>query len=452
MDYSLVSQGLKWGGNSYGTSGGVIQWSPWTTNFGGEAFVFNQTLSAAMTAEINQAMRAWEAVANIRFQQTSDNASLNTTGLRIGLGAGDGAGGTEGLARRYTPSSDNITKAAQIWLDSGEGWHTVNGRVVDSGGNSFYQVVLHEIGHVLGLAHYDGGLSVMNTAVNNLTQLQAGDIAGIQYIYGSNTASPDLVSNIRNVEADARTGATKLMPGELMLVHYSLTNQSTTTATEAKAVGFYLSTDATIDSSDLSLGSLTLSDNIATLTQLDVATYVRIPTNLAPGTYYVGIEADQTKQIAESNEGNNFSQGFVVTIGNGVQALTHDEVVSFARLYNAGFGRDFDTAGLNYWIDMAEGGQALGQIALNFLYSQEFTQRYGSVATMSNSTFIDVMYQNVLHRAGEAAGVSYWIGRLDQGLSKETTLQSFAASAENIDATQKLEAIREVSSGYWDLV
>lgn len=452
-DYRLVNQGIKWGGATYGTPGGTIYWSNWTRNFGGEAFQFSSGLSAQMVQEAEAAMRAWEAVANVTFVRVNDGASLNTTGLRLGMGSGDGPGGTEGLARRYSPMADNTTRAAQIWIDSGEGWQIRNGRVVDSGGNSFYQIALHEIGHVLGLAHYDGAVTVMNTAVNNITQLTAGDIAGVQYIYGPRAGQVDLTANVRSVDVDTRDGSTMHELGSLALVHYSLTNNSATTTTTAGTVGFYLSRDSVIDAGDRYLGSLSLDDTtIGTLTQLDVATYTRLPTDIATGEYFIGILADQDRMVTESNEGNNYSNGFAITIGiEGLKPLTPQEAFGLARLYNAGFGRNFDAAGLNYWIDRAEAGLPNAAIAANFLDSQEFTNRYGDDDTMSNTQFVNVMYQNVLKRAGETGGVSFWVNSMNGGMSRETVLMNFAASPENIANTPTIDTLQQIRLGYWDI-
>ena len=451
VDFSLVTQGLKWGSAGYGTPGGTISWSNWTRNFGGEAFSFSSGLSAQMLVEVEQAMRAWEAVANVSFVKTSDNSGLNTAGLRFGMGAGDGAGGVEGLAKRYS-LSDNLTKAAQVWIDSAEGWQVRNGKVVDSGGNSFYQVVLHEIGHVLGLAHFDGVTTVMNTVVNNLTQLTAGDIAGIQYIYGAKGGLADLTANIRSVEIDARSGATIHEPGALALVHYSITNISATSEASAGAVGFYLSKDSIIDGSDIFLGSLGLDDRIGTLTQLDVATYTHLPTNIATGDYYIGIRADQDGAVAEGNEGNNYSAGYKITIGiGGLTPLSPQEAFGIARLYNAGFGRNFDAPGLNYWIDRAEAGMSASAIAGFVLDSQEFTGKYGDDDGMTNAQFVNIMYQNVLKRAGEVGGVTFWINSMNGGMSRESVLMNFAASPENIANTPAIQTLHQVSPGYWDI-
>jgi hypothetical protein len=43
----------------------------------------------------------------------------------------------------------------------------------------------------------------------------------------------------------------------------------------------------------------------------------------------------------------------------------YEEVIDIALLYEAGLGRQYDTAGLNYWIDFYE-SSPINNIAYNF--------------------------------------------------------------------------------------
>ncbi|MYN09781.1 DUF4214 domain-containing protein ['Massilia aquatica' Lu et al. 2020] len=99
------------------------------------------------------------------------------------------------------------------------------------------------------------------------------------------------------------------------------------------------------------------------------------------------------------------------------------------RLYQAAFDRQPDLVGLGYWIAMADQGLAMRGIASSFIGSQEFTDRYG--AKLSNETFVAQLYQNVLHRPYEQAGFDYWTGVLKLGVTREDVLLGFADSGEN---------------------
>jgi len=142
------------------------------------------------------------------------------------------------------------------------------------------------------------------------------------------------------------------------------------------------------------------------------------------------------------------SKGFEVTSRSGavvqlddierVMFTDSDEVVAISldgdlgqafRLYTAAFGRVPDMGGLGYWLHAAEHGVSLGDMARSFIASKESTDLYG--AHPDNSAFLNSLYQNVLHRDGDAGGAAYWMGRLAGGAERGDVLAAFSESAEN---------------------
>lgn len=82
------------------------------------------------------------------------------------------------------------------------------------------------------------------------------------------------------------------------------------------------------------------------------------------------------------------------------------------RLYRAYFLRIPDKGGLTYWIRQRRvNGKKLNAISDSFASSSEFKTKYGS---LTNRAFVELVYQNVLGRTGEASGVAYWTSRLDR--------------------------------------
>jgi hypothetical protein len=87
-------------------------------------------------------------------------------------------------------------------------------------------------------------------------------------------------------------------------------------------------------------------------------------------------------------------------------------IAPVARLYFAYFLRIPDYPGLNFWIGYYRAGNSLEAISNAFAGSAEFTDTYGS---LDNGQFVNLVYQNVLGRAPDAAGFDFWKGRLDSG-------------------------------------
>jgi hypothetical protein len=99
------------------------------------------------------------------------------------------------------------------------------------------------------------------------------------------------------------------------------------------------------------------------------------------------------------------------------------------RLYFAYFDRAPEPAGLDYWVDRRDAGTAsLASISSFFSKSAEFTATYGGT---TNAQFVTLVYQNVLDRDPEPAGLAYWKGRLDQGtITRGNLMLAFSESLE----------------------
>jgi Ca2+-binding RTX toxin-like protein len=101
------------------------------------------------------------------------------------------------------------------------------------------------------------------------------------------------------------------------------------------------------------------------------------------------------------------------------------------RMYEAALDRVPDAGGLRYWVAMVDGGASLKDIAGGFLNSPEFKTNVG--ANLSDAAFVDALYQNVLERPGEQAGLDYWTGLLASGAAtRSDVLIGFSESPENV--------------------
>jgi hypothetical protein len=103
------------------------------------------------------------------------------------------------------------------------------------------------------------------------------------------------------------------------------------------------------------------------------------------------------------------------------------------RLYQATLDRAPDLTGFTNWSGRLADGMALQTVISGFVNSPEFQNTYGN---LTNSGFVEQLYQNVLDRPSDANGLANWTARMDGGMTKSEVVQGFAQSAEFIAATK----------------
>ncbi|MRV71130.1 DUF4214 domain-containing protein [Duganella sp. FT92W] len=112
------------------------------------------------------------------------------------------------------------------------------------------------------------------------------------------------------------------------------------------------------------------------------------------------------------------------------------------RVYQAAFDRTPDLAGLGYWISQMDKGVSQRDVAASFVASKEFADLYGSNPT--NLAYITKLYNNVLHRAPEQAGLDYWVGVMNSGgATRSEVLAFFSEGTEN-----KELVIKTIANGF----
>ncbi len=105
------------------------------------------------------------------------------------------------------------------------------------------------------------------------------------------------------------------------------------------------------------------------------------------------------------------------------------------RLYRAIFNREADIAGAKYWIvDIYDGQNVSLEVVVDNIATDnqpEFVNTYADVKT--NEAFVERIYQNMLGRPAEAEGKAYWVGLMDEGLTRAQTARWIAANEEFIN-------------------
>lgn len=96
------------------------------------------------------------------------------------------------------------------------------------------------------------------------------------------------------------------------------------------------------------------------------------------------------------------------------------------RLYTTVLNRQPDEAGKTYWVNQILNEQASGsKIAEGFLNSDEFLAR-----DLDNEDFVETLYTVFFNRVPSDAEVDNWEDALDNGATRATVIDGFAASAE----------------------
>jgi Ca2+-binding RTX toxin-like protein len=121
--------------------------------------------------------------------------------------------------------------------------------------------------------------------------------------------------------------------------------------------------------------------------------------------------------------------------------IQDDAAAEAARLYDTVFGRLPDASGLINWTHSLEGGMTLQTAAADFVASQEFQSKYGS---LDNNSFLTLLYQNVLHRAPDTAGMNNWLATLASGVSRAQVVLDFSESQEHVADTAP-----HIDNGIW---
>jgi|GEM_PF-1118021 len=88
------------------------------------------------------------------------------------------------------------------------------------------------------------------------------------------------------------------------------------------------------------------------------------------------------------------------------------------QIYVGYFDRAPDPAGLNYWIGRYNDGMTLAEIAQSFSVQPESTSNYPYLANpnvASSTTFIQTIYLNLFNRTADAEGLAYWEAELANG-------------------------------------
>ncbi|MCR9157465.1 MAG: DUF4214 domain-containing protein [Rhodobacteraceae bacterium] len=117
------------------------------------------------------------------------------------------------------------------------------------------------------------------------------------------------------------------------------------------------------------------------------------------------------EQIDFESEVHPFTEnGIEIGMFDGMAQLSSMAMIALTELYIAYFNRAPDAVGLFYWGDQMAGGLGLEDIAGYFFDQPETRDLYGALDDMPS--FVNAVYDNVLGRTPDSAGMAFWLNAL----------------------------------------
>ena len=136
--------------------------------------------------------------------------------------------------------------------------------------------------------------------------------------------------------------------------------------------------------------------------------------------------------------------------------ITKIETSSIVELYTAYFNRVSDNGGLTHWMERynsikesstttiidadTAGAGALLQVAQEMTTEEEYTSQYTTSST--NESFLSTIYQNILNRGIDSAGLTFWSNHLEKGsfTRSEAIVKIIDGAKSNTTEAGKLDA------------
>jgi hypothetical protein len=213
-------EGPKW-------SSPVITWSL-ASSAGSSGAPFSSTISSSYLSTIEAAFSTWSAATGITFEQVSNPSSAD-----IQLGWGSFAAQSTGVLgyTSYTEQAGKFSSASILLEDPSDDALVAraDGTLTYSGTNTtLQQLLLHEIGHALGLADDSNPGSIMYTSLGSgNTSLSYPDIAAVQALYGGGSVTlPTTTIDQDNASGQLVSSFTQNSDGSSVETTYNATGRA----------------------------------------------------------------------------------------------------------------------------------------------------------------------------------------------------------------------------------
>ena len=109
---------------------------------------------------------------------------------------------------------------------------------------------------------------------------------------------------------------------------------------------------------------------------------------------------------------------------------TTSRAAQVTRLYDTVLDRPPDDAGLAFWTTALRAGLGLDNLADVLVASPEFQGRYGDLDT---GEFVDLLYRNALDREADPEGLAFWTEGIQSGrLGRDDVVLAISESPEHV--------------------
>lgn len=224
---------------------------------------------------------------------------------------------------------------------------------------------------------------------------------GFNFTTGPAPTGVDLTVTLHNINTDLGIGgySTTTTAGGSVIFDYEILN-SGATASGAGTIGYYLSTDPTITTGDRLIVTGNLFNAVPGGGSSGRAgSTIKLPTDIGPGTYYLGVIVDKDNAVSETNENNNASVAKQITIAQ----------------QHGGHSYAFVSAGEGMsWTEAQEAAAAMGGYLVNITSQAENTFVHQTVLSGRFVNFPDVVYLGG-ERASQGSAVWRWDDGPEQG-------------------------------------
>lgn len=358
-----------------------------STGISSAVAAFSSAQQAATVSLLNYVTQ----ITGIQFTQVSDGNAADLHFGNANITDSNSAGLTNWNYHYFYDSQQNITSytaQAYVYVDNAESGDRY---LTPQSGNYAYELLLHEIGHVLGLKHpFADGVTLPsnldNTNYTVMSYQQLGrhseyspfDLAALAWLYGGD-----------GLGGNYGVGGT----------------------------GQYLIATSGNDVIKGSAGG----DVLDGLSGTDQVLYSgkRSDYQIKRGTGDITVLEGQALDHLRGIEKIQFADMSVnLEIQSLAKTIPSTDLQRIEELYVAFFNRVPDADGLAFWIAQFKQGASVAQLAESFYQAGLlFPQLTEYRADMSHADFVNTVYRNVLGRpdGADAGGLAYWSGGLANG-------------------------------------